>query len=794
MKLLRGVSVLLTLFAVVTTPSRAHSQNASKPLPDLRIDAFRVRITSGDWQSNRITGVATITTVNYSYMDIRESYLITVFDDVNMNDELDVDTDTILGERKVSCCDPWLSGVIDVDFAGTVRFRGAMLSVSVDSRNDVNEDNEQNNYEESDPECVYVWTPLSKKIVGGRELWRWIGGKKSTPSRRVQTSPFVFDTNGDGVSEIIFASHENRDVIEAKGPLREISGLSGEDVFVSTQKIDSIASLAVADMDRDGKSEVVAVLSQSVPIDPYQAIVFDGASGLVRKTAKFNERMEWGGASIADIDGDGLGDIVLCATVIDYSGKVLWRGTGGRGQVTDGCHSSVADIDMDGSKDVLAGNTLYDGSGNVLWRRSDLLDGLTAIGNFDLDLLPEIVLVTSESSIYLLNSDGSTVWGPVEVPGRASNVRGGGLPTVADFDGDGRVEIGVANNAAYTVFDTDGKVLWSKTTSDPGGRTGAAAFDFNADGAYELIYGDEQYIRIYSGVDGSVLWSTKRPAGTGFDMPIVADVDRDSAAEIFTGLSSGFTAPESITTPPGVYSFGSNGSAWGWARSLWNQLSYHVNNIDDAGVVPIFEAPSWLDHNTYRAAVLEAYQSGVPDITVSKISVDRIEGSNNYNVSFRLGNGGRLGMPNGITVAAFDGDPAAGGVQIGSTVTRVKIRYNRYIDSPEEGDRPIVWTDPTPGEHTLYVVADYGDILTECRLDNNIHWLRITFDGTSSVPPTPSMSSSPPVTVATPLIEVTPTRMASARPDPRPDLTRKKYIPLMIRSRSRASNLHQFGE
>lgn len=777
---------MLTVYVVVVllcTIDYVSGQEIDSSLPDLRADNVLLKEINGDWQSLYINGKIAIGLINYSYSTIISNYKIIVFDDINKNDELDINTDTVLGDRTVLCCAPWTSDTITIDVSGVVRYRGAILSIVIDSDNTIKENNEQNNYYEAIPDCTYNWYPLDKKISNGGEMWRWTGGNQKTPSRRVHTTPLIFDIDKDGTSDIIFASHGERDILATEnGLLRAISGLSGRDIFVSDRNVNAESSIAVADMDRDGDVEIVTISNKDTVGRKYKVVVFDNTGAIKAESGYIDERIEWGGASIADIDGDGYGEVVVCATVIDHSGRIVWRGAGGRGQVGLGCQSSVADIDMDGAVDLLAGNTLYSSLGAILWRRNDLPDGLTAIGNFDKDLLPEIVLVSDNAYIYLLNSDGSTVWGPVDIPGRANNTKGGGLPTLADYNGDGQIEIGVANNAAYTVFDSSGSIRWSRPIFDPSGRSTAAAFDFNADGAYEIAYGDEQYIRIYSGVDGSTIWEEKRPAGTSFDMPTIADVDRDNKVELFTGLSAGTGIPESSSRPPGLYAFGSSGSAWGWARAIWNQISYHVNNIDDNGVVPIEEKPSWLDHNTYRAAIVDAYRSSVSDITLSKITVSKIEGSNDYEILVRAGNGGRMGIAGGVTVAVFDGDPANNGKLIRQTIIYDKIKYNEFVDFARDEDQRIIWSAPAAGKHTIYVIADYRDILTECRIDNNIHWADVIVGETEPVATVTNVATSVMATTTLPPKENTPTSPSSTT-TPHGSWKGRSYVPFLWRWR-----------
>ena len=70
----------------------------------------------------------------------------------------------------------------------------------------------------------------------------------------------------------------------------------------------------------------------------------------------------------------------------------------------------------------MAGRTAYRADGTVLWHNEDVTDGTNAVGNFDDDPYPEIVLVT-ESRVYLLEHDGRLKWGPVAIPGGSDSRR-----------------------------------------------------------------------------------------------------------------------------------------------------------------------------------------------------------------------------------------------------------------------------------------------------------------------------------------------------------------------------------
>src|SRR6185312_15007558 len=76
-------------------------------------------------------------------------------------------------------------------------------------------------------------------------------------------------------------------------------------------------------------------------------------------------------------------------------------------------------------------------------------------------------------------------------------------------------------------------VLWSKKTQDHSSNiTGSSVFDFEADGKAEVVYADECFARVYSGVNGDVLFSQYHSSCTWLENPVVADVDGDFRSEM----------------------------------------------------------------------------------------------------------------------------------------------------------------------------------------------------------------------------------------------------------------------
>jgi hypothetical protein len=174
----------------------------------------------------------------------------------------------------------------------------------------------------------------------------------------------------------------------------------------------------------------------------------------------------------------------------------------------------------------------------------------------------------------------------------------GGPPCVADFNGDGNPEIGVANRNFFAVFNGAGTLLWQHGIDDgSSGSASCSAFDFNADGKYEIAYRDERNFYILGdGVVGNVIWQTEgEPSYTACEMPVIADVDNDRHAEIVLPLNNYNDHPY---YPTGIQVWGN--AQWAWSRKIWNEHTYHITNIKDDAKVPTPEPDNWLHYNNYR--------------------------------------------------------------------------------------------------------------------------------------------------------------------------------------------------
>ena len=661
---------------------------------------------SYDGQALHVDGIVTAVVVNEGTNSINVPIQAVFFQDLDFNGLFDRTIDAVLGSTFIDGpLAPGQNVNVEATIIGTVRFVDDVIFGVVDAANVVREANERNNYARH--ECIFV--PEQGTFAPVVE-WSHSDGDDVT------TTPLVADLTGDSLPEVIY--HLDR------AGLRVISGVDGSEVWANTTySLREYSHMAVGDIDSDGRPEIIAVDTSDLLV----AYEHDGTVKW-RSTTRPWSGINWGGPSIADIDNDGVPEIVVGSSVYNNDGTIRWQGNavGGTGAARSfsGPMSTVADLDLDGIPEVVAGNSAYHADGSLYWN-APINDGLPAVANFDDDAWPEIVVIAAGRA-HLLEHDGTVKWITGFLPGVSWP---GGAPTVGDFDADGKPEIGVAMSTRYVVLETDGTVKWTAPTNDrSSGMTGSTLFDFEGDGSVEVVYGDEYAIRIYDGRDGTELFSYARAHGTGYEMPVVADVDADGNAEIvFSAMTrTGFPAP-------GIYVIGDANDSWVPTRRIWNQHSYHVTNVNEDGTIPQFETNSWDVHNTYRLNLQPGVNpQAAPDLTASFVRVQQSVSA--ATVTTRIGNGGEVLVPPAVSVTLYDGDPANGGVGLATTQTSQRLEPGQFEDVS------VVLTDIT--NRDLWVVVDEENRHNECDEFNNIYHFVDSRNRTPEIVSTPPEAMS----------------------------------------------------
>ncbi len=470
--------------------------------------------------------------------------------------------------------------------------------------------------------------------------------------------------------------------------IRAYHGDTGEELWVTEAVTNGRTSIGAADLRGDGVI-VTVTLTSSIGTDPNRLIAFgpDGAEvwrSTTDGTTPLTVVGENGAPTFADLDGDGVSEIVFGAVVLDADGELVWQRDRGGDEGTNrgyrGGLSAVADIDLDGMLEIVSGQRAYERDGTPKWT-SPASDGYPAIANFDDDPQPEVVLV-GDGNVYLLDGmTGAIQWGPVLIPGGGR----GGPPTVADFDGDGLPEIGVAGGASYGVYDPDGDVdiLWLRDTIDESSNaTGSSVFDFEGDGIAEVVYQDECYVRVYRGTDGEVLLEIPSSTATIHEFPIVVDVDADGNSEII--VIGNNRAPSIITRCQGLYPgwdgaregvfvYGDARDQWVGTRKVWNQHTYHITNTSSAGEVPVTERNNWEVEglNNYRQNSQGEGVFNAPNLSIIGIEAGLEGCPTSIAVRARVQNIGALGVPAGVPVSLYA--PDASGTLLGTVATAVDL-------------------------------------------------------------------------------------------------------------------------
>jgi hypothetical protein len=469
--------------------------------------------------------------------------------------------------------------------------------------------------------------------------------------------------------------------------------------------VSAIAPVALADLTGDGLPEVVAA-AQNGGVLAFRVSEDGKALERLWRSATCAESVRtpdvtggngrWSGPSVVDLTDDGVPEVVYGATVYDAEGCILSSALGFMAY-SQGIVPVLADIDDDGKVELIEGNGLYEWDRNSdAWvaEPAFVTTGLTLgqvavaeLGEFPLAAVddkdfPEIVVVSS-GYVRVQTIAGRIVFGPYPIPGGGV----GGAPTIADFDGDGRPEIGTAGGRNYAVFDLDcvpggeaercateriDGILWAQASQDASSNvTGSSVFDFDADGNAEVAYADECFLRIYEGATGTVVASVGNTSGTTYENPVIADTDGDFRSEIVIAAND-YYAP-SLGCPAmdplfpsaagavtrGVFVFRDEDDAWAASRPIWNQHAYSVVNVTDRGVIPRTRdvAANWKDEdlNNFRQNTQGGLSAlGLGDLTVSDGGSDCDDDATILKA--KLCNRGTLPVPAGVEVAFLDDD------------------------------------------------------------------------------------------------------------------------------------------
>ncbi len=463
------------------------------------------------------------------------------------------------------------------------------------------------------PECIppQIFSPVLK--------WSWQASHVEPNSTSVLMSPVVMSVNddtGDGVidrhdsPDIVFAAFDVNamnyvDYALPPGTLRILDGRSGEETVSVPALVEPGVTPAVADLDSDGVPEIVTVKHHGSAITgEWQLIAIAPSGQVLWESAPYqnthfvywssNIVQDYSAVAIADLDRDGSPEIVMGNAVFDREGQLLWQGTAGAAASAWGLFSVPADLDGDGDLEVVAGNTAYHHDGSVYWNTS-VADGSVAIADCDGDAQPEVFIMSSMSGVSysILEHDGSVRVASHPPPPDVYATWGSSV-AAGDVDGDGRAEWVASFQSKLALIDCEGNLRWSVLTSDYSGVSGPIMFDFEGDGKVEVVFNDETAVTVYRGDTGMQIYSAPRSSVTGYETPVIADIDGDAHADLL------ITSDSFSGYPGGLRAYSNDLNNWVATRRVWNQHSYHVTHIEESGRVPANALPHWQADNLFR--------------------------------------------------------------------------------------------------------------------------------------------------------------------------------------------------
>lgn len=566
--------------------------------------------------------------------------------------------------------------------------------------------------------------------LSARYLWKQSG---LPPYQQPQTTPIVIDVNADGIPDVV-------SVFFGQAPptpgaqMRAMDGRTGAILWEGTDTdLNYEGGLAAGDLRGNGEITIVTVTADGRVVGHLASTgqrIWDShdAAGTV---LSFPQPIFFLPAPvIVNLDGTGPSEIVVGLRAYDDTGLLLWdHGQGGGSMM--GTTVIAADLDGDGLPEVTDGTVCFNGDGSDCGWTGAGWAGLAAVGDFvdamgcpGQDGRPELVVISSGTIVLVDGATGQLVG----LPYSFGSLRGG-PPLVADFDGDGMPEVGIAHFSSYIVAKLRPGVcppkwhdLWRAPMQDStSGSVSSAAFDFNGDGKAEVVLADEISLQVFNGPDGALLLSRPHCSGTSIEGPVVADVDGDGQGEIVFGsrLAAGYCPQGAID---GITVLHSAEEPWMPARKIWNQANYHVTNVCDGqdlvcggpgapgnlyAAIPPMEQPNWFFSNdplipvsrplnNFRQNNLTARTAiRAPDLRPHDVAVDVSQCPESVILRAQVGNRGELPTAPGMSVVFIDHDS---GTVLGAATVPGPIQPGEIVEvsttwSPPSGQVwPVVVT------------------------------------------------------------------------------------------------------
>lgn len=455
-----------------------------------------------------------------------------------------------------------------------------------------------------------VCRPMTAAEVKPHLFYSWDHSGDSSPEyKQVMAAPVVGDLDGDRIPEIVFVSYLDSSYT-SQGVLRVLNGATGASKFsIESDALRPFASTTplLIDIDGNGKAEIFYVhysKNKIVALNHDGSLRWELAVSGVQ--GPFGNCMD--GFAAADLDRDGLAEIIAGHYVITENAQKqpsVKMELQGKEATCRTYAATLGESRFNSEFSLIGTEGVFDAQGAYQWKF--LRAGSAAVADLQSAVEGIEVVVTGNGYLTIYNGRTGAVLADKKLSEHSdlicrydaagNGIVGGGQATIGDFDGNPEtLEIAVATGKSLTIFDNRGEKIAGSVTEDCSSlTTGLTSFDFNGDGKPEIIYADEEYVRIYEmngSSDLNVVWKEINPSGTLREYPVVADVNGDGYAELVVVANNMWVGTEHLYSTEeekvaakditGLRVFRpASQASWMPTRPIWNQYAYMATNVRD---------------------------------------------------------------------------------------------------------------------------------------------------------------------------------------------------------------------